>query len=112
MVPNVEDVVQQAVQKYRDKLTFVDVSDAEGAKSGQGHAYFLSSPLVSSDMLMTLQHDLTAEERGLTRCENLPVYSFPEDYIQRLWEALKIRDPDLIYPGQIFNLPDDAAEEQ
>jgi nucleoid-associated protein YgaU len=24
----------------------------------------------------------------------------------------KIRDPDLIYPGQIFNLPDDAAEEQ
>jgi nucleoid-associated protein YgaU len=23
----------------------------------------------------------------------------------------KIRDPDLIYPGQIFNLPDDAAEE-
>jgi nucleoid-associated protein YgaU len=24
----------------------------------------------------------------------------------------KIRDPDLIYPGQIFDLPDDAAEEQ
>jgi nucleoid-associated protein YgaU len=24
----------------------------------------------------------------------------------------KIRDPDLIYPGQIFNLPDDVAEEQ
>ena len=24
----------------------------------------------------------------------------------------KIRDPDLIYPGQIFNLPDDAVEEQ
>ena len=24
----------------------------------------------------------------------------------------KIRDPDLIYPGQIFNLPDDAAEEE
>ena len=24
----------------------------------------------------------------------------------------KIRDPDLIYPGQIFNLPDDAAAEQ
>ena len=24
----------------------------------------------------------------------------------------KIRDPDLIYPGQIFKLPDDAAEEQ
>ena len=24
----------------------------------------------------------------------------------------KIRDPDLIYPGQIFNLPDDAAEER
>ena len=24
----------------------------------------------------------------------------------------KIRDPDLIYPGQLFNLPDDAAEEQ
>jgi len=23
----------------------------------------------------------------------------------------KIRDPDLIYPGQIFDLPDDAAEE-
>jgi nucleoid-associated protein YgaU len=24
----------------------------------------------------------------------------------------KIRDPDLIYPGQVFNLPNDAAEEQ
>jgi nucleoid-associated protein YgaU len=23
----------------------------------------------------------------------------------------KIRDPDLIYPGQIFNLPDDTPKE-
>ncbi len=71
-----------------DHLSLIDVSDAEGASTGNGHAYFRRSPWVSSDILMTLMYDLSAEQRGLVRSPDLPVWQFPPDYINRLWAAL------------------------
>ena len=64
------------------------MSDAEGASTGNGHAYFRRSPWVSSDILMTLMYDLSVEQRGLVRGPDLPVWQFPPDYINRLWAAL------------------------
>ena len=81
-------LIRKAVDEMRDKLTMINVSDAEGASSGKGHAYFLSSPLVSSDIMVMLDHDLNAAQRGLERQPGVPVYSFPDDYLDRLVRAV------------------------
>ena len=72
----------------------IDVSDAEGAGSGNGHGYFRNSPWASSDILMTLMYDLAPEQRGLRLKTSMPVYEFPPDYMNRLWAALAEVNPD------------------
>lgn len=69
-------------------LIVIDVTDAEDAAAGNGHAYFRQSPWASSDILMTLMHYLSPEQRGLVRTEEWPIWSFPPDYIIRLKNAL------------------------
>lgn len=85
---------REALQTYRGQLTFINVSPAEGSATGNGHGYFRSSPWASSDVLMTLYYGLTPEERGLVEQEDLPIFTFPEDYIARLWQAIEARDPE------------------
>jgi hypothetical protein len=79
---------------YPDKISVINVSDAEGTKDGNGHDYFRSSPWTSSDILMTLSYNLTPSQRGLYRQTDVPVYTFPPDYVTRLWDALTTVDPD------------------
>jgi esterase/lipase superfamily enzyme len=74
-------------------LTVIDVADVEGAAAGSGHAYLRKSPWVSSDVLMTLLHNLAPAERGLTRVDDSHVWCFPEDYIARLRASLAERLP-------------------
>jgi hypothetical protein len=82
-----------ALIKFRDRLSLINVSEAEGSRTGNGHGYFYSSPWASSDVLMTLYYGLTPEERGLVSQEDMPVYTFPPDYIVRLWDAIEDVDP-------------------
>ncbi len=86
-------VADSALQQLKDKVSFVNVSEAEGATDGKGHGYFRSSPWASSDLLMTLYYGLAPEQRGLVMQENMPVYSFPPDYISRLWKAIETANP-------------------
>lgn len=51
-------------------LIVIDVTDAEDAAAGNGHAYFRQSPWASNDMLMTLMYYLSPEQRGLFRTED------------------------------------------
>ena len=76
------------LEERRDHISVIDVTDAEGASTGNGHGYFRNSPWASSDILMMLMYGLTPEQRGLQLKANMPVYEFPPDYIQRLWEAV------------------------
>lgn len=71
------------------ELQFIDVTDVEGSTVGNGHGYFRSSPLVSSDILISLMYDLEPEERGLVRSANQPIWNFPDDYRQRLRSLLE-----------------------
>jgi esterase/lipase superfamily enzyme len=81
------DVVVEYLRKHRE-LIFIDVTHAQSAVGGNGHAYFRKSPWVSSDVLMTLMHNLRPDERGLVQSEDIPVWTFPPDYIRRLRAAL------------------------
>ena len=66
------------------KLSFIDVTDAAGSTTENGHRYFRKSSWVSSDMLMLLRFGLGPGERGLQRDGDSTVWTFPPDYIARL----------------------------
>lgn len=86
--------VSQVLELIQD-LEMINVTDAEGAATGNGHAYFRQSPWVSSDVLMSLMYDLAPENRGLEKMKGEVVWTFPEDYVQRFLEDLKKANPDL-----------------
>lgn len=87
--------VAQYIRDNGNRLSVIDVTYAEGALSGNGHGYFRKSPWVSSDVLLTLMHDLPPAERGLALAADRPIWTFPEDYNERLWAALVGLYPDL-----------------
>ena len=74
--------------RQNSQLVIVNATDAQGADSGNGHAYFRKSPATSSDILATLMFNLEPEERGLEQADGQPFWTFPADYIDRLRTAL------------------------
>jgi len=78
-----------------DELALIDVTDAESAGARSGHSYFRDSPWVSSDILATLKYGLTPAERGLIRQDpNLPSWSFPPDFVDRLRAQLALEETE------------------
>ena len=80
--------------EHKDHISVIDVSDAEGSDTGNGHSYFRDSPWASSDILMMLAYDLNTEQPGLVLKPTMPVWQFPDDYIQRLWNVLAEVNPE------------------
>jgi esterase/lipase superfamily enzyme len=84
---------RKAMIEYADQISLINVTNAEGADSGNGHGYFRSSPWASSDILMTMYYGLTPKQRGLVEEDGIPMYTFPPDFINRLWTAIEKVDP-------------------
>jgi len=84
--PHVDEYIRK-----NEPLVLIDVTDAEASSAGNGHAYFRKSPWVSSDILVSLLYDLDPGKRGLVRLPDIPVWSFPENYLQRLQNLLEER---------------------
>ena len=85
---------RKALIKYADQISLINVTNAEGASTNNGHGYFRGSPWASSDILMTLYYGLKPKQRGLVDEEGLPMYTFPPDFINRLWDAIEKIDPE------------------
>ena len=105
----IHPLARKALVDYRDQISFINVSDAEGSDTGNGHGYFRSSPWVSSDVLMTMYYGLTPEQRGLVEQDDLPVFTFPADYISRLWGAIKTVDPEFAEDLRAFKAKQNAG---
>mgnify|MGYP001826031493 FL=1 len=90
-----EMATEQASRFLRShpRLRVIDVSNAEGAVSGSGHGYLRESPWVSSDVVLSLRYDLSPQERGLVRDPGSPVWTFPDDYLERAGAALDRAEP-------------------
>ncbi len=101
-------LARQAMIDFRDQISFINVSDAEGSDTGNGHGYFRSSPWASSDVLMTMYYGLTPEQRGLVEQEDLPIFTFPPDYISRLWSAIESVDPKFAEEYRAFKTANDS----
>ncbi len=69
---------------WLENTTIVDVSAAEQVASGNGHGYFIKSPWVSSDLLLTLKYGATPQERGLVWNEEEKGWNFPGSYPQEM----------------------------
>ena len=80
-------LLKERPEDYPLKVTGVR-TDAPGADSGNGHAYFRKSPWTSSDILATLTFDLKPEERGLEQAGGRPIWTFSADYIDKLRAVL------------------------
>jgi len=104
-------LARQALIDYRKQVSFINVTDAEGADTGNGHGYFRSSPWASSDILMTIQYGLSPQQRGLVEQDNLPVFTFPPDYISRLWDAIKSVDPEFAEDMEAFRARQTAGSD-
>jgi esterase/lipase superfamily enzyme len=74
-------------------LQFIDVTGAAGSTDGNGHNYFRQSPWVSSDLMALLAYNISAAERGLEKKADLPVWTFPPDFIERLRKAVAEQNP-------------------
>jgi hypothetical protein len=90
MPPRVAEFVEK-----KPYLEIIDVTEAAGSTSGNGHAYFRSSPWVSSDLLTALAYDVDPAGRGLEKMDDEPVWTFPPDYIERLRKVLLELNPRL-----------------
>ena len=99
-----------AFLKANPSLEFIDVTDAADSTTGNGHNYFRQSPWVSSDLLALLAYDMDADERGLEKAADLPVWSFPPDYIDRLKSLLKERNSERTGMTGDRNSPSDVTE--
>jgi esterase/lipase superfamily enzyme len=88
--PATVDFLRQA-----ENLHIINVTDAEGSARGNGHAYFRKSPWASSDILVSLLYNLKPAERGLKKDAELPIWTFPSDYIQKLRAVLMAANPEL-----------------
>ncbi len=98
----IHPLARQALKNFRDQVSIINVRDAEGADTGKGHGYFRSSPWASSDVLMSIYYGLTPEQRGLVEQDDLPIFTFPPDYISRLWSAIEAVDPEFAEDFQQF----------
>jgi hypothetical protein len=86
----------QTFLEKNESLRIIDVTNAESAGAGNGHAYFRSSPWVSSDVLVSLYFGLSPEQRGLVKYPDMPVWHFPDDYLNRLQSLLSINHPQRV----------------
>ena len=66
------------------EVKLIDVAAAENVASGNGHGYFVKSPWVSTDILLTLKHGSHPHKRGLRYNRVEAAWVFPESYPQKI----------------------------
>ena len=71
------------------KTKSIDVAAAEEAASGNGHGYFIKSPWVSTDVLLTLKYGPPPSERGLIQQADKLAWEFPKNYPETMRRAVQ-----------------------
>ena len=70
------------------KTESIDVAEAEEAASGNGHGYFIKSPWVSTDILLTLKFGSPPLQRGLSMTADGLAWEFPTNYPEQVKGAI------------------------
>jgi len=99
LLPGTLDQRMREYVSASPRLSMVDVDGAANFDAGNGHAYFRTSPWVSSDVLLNLRYGLGPGERGLEQRDESPIWRFPKDYVARSAAALRKVNPNLRASG-------------
>ncbi len=78
-----------------DRMVFLDLQNVPATEYRFSHGVWYEDPWVSTDVMASLLTGLSATERGLQpgKVNEVRVWTFPEDYVERLTEFLLNRDP-------------------
>jgi esterase/lipase superfamily enzyme len=80
------------------QLVGIDVAGAPGRHElfgARGHGYFVANPWVSSDVLLSLIYPFDPAWRGLEHGPGRTLWTFPDDYPQRVGDAVYEVAPEL-----------------
>ena len=74
-----------------DRLEVINVSHSADLRGFDitGHRYWFNHPWASSDVLLAIRTDLRPGERGLVQGDSPVVWYMPDDYPQRLRQAME-----------------------
>lgn len=81
-----------------EQLVGIDVVDVPGAHELQGmrgHGYFVANEKVSSDVLLSLVYPFDPSWRGLVHDTGRSLWTFPDDYPERVGAAVYAIAPEL-----------------
>lgn len=80
--------VSELLNNHEADLSIINVTGTAGSDIGNGHGYFRKSPWASSDILISLMYGFRPSERGLVQADDSNIWTFPQDYIERLRRTL------------------------
>ncbi|MEM8768326.1 MAG: alpha/beta hydrolase [Pseudomonadota bacterium] len=93
---NISDELRAEVTEIvnSERMVFLDIREVPEAQFQFTHGAWYDSAWVSTDVMVTLLGGFTAEERGLEATDDsgLQVWTFPEDYVERITRSILARD--------------------
>ena len=77
---------QREIVFAADRLEYIDVSMGSEQRGFDitGHRYWFNHPWSSSDLILAIRTDATAEERGLAPGPQPMLWTLPPDYLERI----------------------------
>src|SRR5262249_19830907 len=81
-----------------DRLVGIDVAGVYGAhelRGMRGHGYWVANNRVSSDVLLSMIYPFDPTWRGLVHAPGRSIWTFPDDYPQRVGDAVYEAAPEL-----------------
>ena len=85
-----------------ERLVGIDVAGVYGAHElggMRGHGYFFANTRVSSDVLLSMVYPFDPARRGLAHPPGRGMWTFPDDYSQRVKDAVYTAAPELRRAG-------------
>jgi len=82
-----------------ERLIGIDVTRVYGPHQlnggSRGHGYWVANPRISSDVLLSMVYPFDPTWRGLVHAPGLGMWTFPDDYPQRVGDAMYQAAPEL-----------------
>lgn len=98
--PNFDELTREDLETLasNERLVGVDVTGVYGAHETtgmRGHGYWFANQRVSTDVLMSMLYPFDPAWRGLTHAPGRGLWTFPDDYPERVGRAIYEAAPEL-----------------
>ena len=103
--PRMQDLTRADLETLasNERLVGIDVAGVAGAHEMwgmRGHGYWVANQRISTDVLLSMVYPFSPAWRGLVRKPGRSMWTFPDDYPQRVGDALYQTAPELRREGR------------